>query len=67
MSLRASAACSATRPLTRSRQAASPAAWPPVEIPWLMLSPLYGQADAGAIWNRTLNDFLVAPEPVGLG
>jgi hypothetical protein len=38
-----------------------------VEILWLMLSPLYGQADAGAIWNRTLNDFLVAPEPGGLG
>jgi len=38
-----------------------------VEILWLMLSPLYGQADAGAVWNRTLNDFLVAPEPVGLG
>jgi len=66
-SLRASAACSATRPLTRSRRAARPAARPPVEIPWLMLSPLYGQADAGAIWNRTLNDFLVAPEPIGLG
>jgi len=38
-----------------------------VEIIWLMLSPLYGQADAGAIWNRTLNHFLVAPEPAGLG
>ena len=39
-----------------------------MEIPWLILSPLYyGQADAGAIWNRTLNDFLVAPEPAGLG
>ena len=38
-----------------------------VEILWLMLSPLYGQADAGAIWNRTLNDFLVTPEPAGLG
>ena len=23
----------------------------------LMMSPLYGQADAGAIWNRTFNDF----------
>jgi hypothetical protein len=38
-----------------------------VEILWLMLSPLYGQADAGAIWNRTLNDFLVTSEPNGLG
>ena len=28
-----------------------------VEILWLMMSPLYGQADAGAIWNRTFNDF----------
>jgi hypothetical protein len=24
-----------------------------VEIMWLMLVPLYGQADSGAIWNRT--------------
>ena len=23
-----------------------------------MLNPLYGQADAGAIWNRTFNDFM---------
>ena len=30
-----------------------------VEILWLMLNPLYGQADAGAIWNRTFNDFMV--------
>lgn len=30
-----------------------------VEILWLMHSPLYGQGDAGAIWNRTINSFLV--------
>lgn len=30
-----------------------------VEILWLMNSPLYGQGDAGAIWNRTINAFLV--------
>ena len=28
-----------------------------VELLWLMWSPLYGQGDAGAIWNRTFNDF----------
>jgi hypothetical protein len=30
-----------------------------VEILWLSNNPLYGQPDAGAIWNRTLNDFYV--------
>jgi hypothetical protein len=29
-----------------------------VEIMWLMQAPLYGQLDAGAIWNRTINEFL---------
>ena len=29
-----------------------------VEILWLMNSPLYGQGDAGAIWNRTINEYL---------
>ena len=28
-----------------------------VELYWLMWSPLYGQNDAGAIWNRTFNSF----------
>ena len=28
-----------------------------VEILWLMWVPLYGQGDAGAIWNRTINEF----------
>ena len=28
-----------------------------VEILWLMNNPLYGQTDAGAIWNRTFNQF----------
>ena len=36
-----------------------------VEIYWLMQNPLYGQADAGAIWNRTWNDF--ATDPNGCG
>ena len=30
-----------------------------VEVLWLMHSPLYGQTDAGAIWNRTFNDWTV--------
>ena len=38
-----------------------------VQVFWLMLAPLYGQCDAGAVWNRTLNEFLTAPGPVGLG
>ena len=25
---------------------------------WLMNNPLYGQLDAGAIWNRTFNEFV---------
>ncbi len=29
-----------------------------VEILWLMNGPLYGQADAGAIWNRTFTHFV---------
>ena len=29
-----------------------------VKLLWLMHSPLYGQLDAGAIWNRTFNDFV---------
>ena len=33
-----------------------------VEILWLMWVPLYGQCDAGAIWNRTVNDFQTSPE-----
>ena len=33
-----------------------------VEILWLMQNPLYGQGDAGAIWNRTWNDFMTSPE-----
>eukprot|EP00966_Prymnesium_polylepis_P331588 7387168-Prymnesium_polylepis.1 len=29
-----------------------------VKIYWLTNNPLYGQADAGAIWNRTANDYI---------
>eukprot|EP00966_Prymnesium_polylepis_P230221 5327155-Prymnesium_polylepis.1 len=36
-----------------------------VEIYWLMLNPLYGQADSGAVWNRTWNDFITMPEGCG--
>ena len=36
-----------------------------VEILWLMLSPLYGQSDSGAIWNRTWNDYVTEPEGCG--
>ena len=36
-----------------------------VEILWLMLSPLYGQADSGAIWNRTWDEFATAAKPEG--
>ena len=28
-----------------------------IEIYWIMWVPLYGQTDAGAIWNRTINNF----------
>mgnify|MGYP003941231743 CR=1 FL=1 len=31
------------------------------EILWLMNNPLYGQVDAGAIWNRTFNDTMTRP------
>ena len=30
---------------------------------WLMHSPLYGQLDAGAIWNRTFNEFVTRQGP----
>ena len=32
---------------------------------WLMLVPVYGQADSGAIWNRTVNDFPTSESPAG--
>ena len=32
-----------------------------IEMLWLMRHPLYGQVDAGAIWNRTFNATLVNP------
>ena len=35
------------------------------ETYWLMSSALYGQSDAGAVWNRTLNEFSVG-DKVGL-
>jgi len=34
-----------------------------IEILWLMLNPLYGQSDAGAIWNRTWNEYVTDPPP----
>ena len=34
-----------------------------VEIMWLMLVPVYSQADSGAIWNRTVNDFATSESP----
>ena len=34
-----------------------------VEILWLSNSPFYGQTDAGAIWNRTVNGTLTSPSP----
>ena len=34
-----------------------------VAILWLMQNPLYGQLDAGAIWNRTLNEFVTRHGP----
>ena len=30
-----------------------------VEYVWRLLTPFYGQGDAGRIWNHTLNAFLV--------
>ena len=30
---------------------------------WLMNNPLYGQLDAGAIWNRTFNEFVTRKGP----
>ena len=39
-----------------------------VEILWLSLSPFYGQTNAGAIWNRTVNHSLTSDEqPHGCG
>ena len=34
-----------------------------VEQYWLMNNPLYGQLDAGAIWNRTFNEFVTRNGP----
>ena len=34
-----------------------------VELYWLMNNPLYGQLDAGAIWNRTFNEFVTRRGP----
>ena len=34
-----------------------------VAILWLMNNPLYGQLDAGAIWNRTFNEFVTRRGP----
>ena len=31
-----------------------------VEVLWIMNNPLYGQVDAGQIWNRTFNEFVTA-------
>jgi len=36
-----------------------------VEVLWLMVAPLYGQVDAGAIWNRTLDNHLTAGTDAG--
>ena len=38
-----------------------------VELLWDMDISLYGKTDAGAIWNRTYNEFVTTPEPDGLG
>ena len=38
-----------------------------LKIMWLMLVPLYGQADSGAIWNRTMNEFATSETPKGCG
>ena len=37
-----------------------------MEILWLMQHPLYGQCDAGAIWNRTINAFNTDAEQLNL-
>ena len=34
-----------------------------MELYWLMHNPLYGQLDAGAIWNRTFNEFATRNGP----
>ena len=34
-----------------------------VEILWLTNHPFYGQSDAGAIWNRTINTTFTSSEP----
>ena len=34
-----------------------------VAVLWLMNNPLYGQLDAGAIWNRTFNEFVTRQGP----
>ena len=34
-----------------------------VEILWLSNNPFYGQTDAGAIWNRTINTTFTSNEP----
>ena len=34
-----------------------------VELYWFMNNPLYGQLDAGAIWNRTFNEFVTRDGP----
>ena len=34
-----------------------------MEVLWLMNNPLYGQLDAGAIWNRTFNEFVTRQGP----
>ena len=34
-----------------------------VEVLWLMNNPLYGQLDAGPIWNRTFNEFVTRQGP----
>ena len=33
-----------------------------VEMLWLMNIPLYGQQDAGAIWNRTYNEYVTGKD-----
>jgi hypothetical protein len=39
-----------------------------IEVLWLSNSPFYGQTDAGAIWNRTINNTLTSDrEPDGCG
>merc|ERR1712216_767005 len=36
-----------------------------VELYWDMHVPLYGQQDAGCIWNHTVNDYYVDPNECG--